>query len=66
MADEQVSRIIRVLGVVVGGGFLALGVAELVTRLDDPLVLLFWLPMTSTTSTSGDHAVTAFWRFVVA
>lgn len=27
-----------------GGGFLALGVAELVARLDDPLPLLFWLP----------------------
>lgn len=44
MTDERVSRVTRVLGVVVGGGFLMLGAAELVAKLDDPLVLLFWLP----------------------
>ena len=32
------------LGLLVGGGFLVLGAAELITRLDDPLVLLYWLP----------------------
>ena len=34
----------RFLGAAVGGGFLFLGVAELVTRLDDLLTLFFWLP----------------------
>lgn len=32
------------MGAVVGGGFLILGVAELVARLDEPLPLFFWLP----------------------
>jgi hypothetical protein len=44
MTDDRLSRIIRALGVIVGGGFLVLGTAELFTRLDEPLVLLFWLP----------------------
>jgi hypothetical protein len=44
MQRDRISRAKRILGVVVGGGFLALGVAELVARLDDPLPLLFWLP----------------------
>jgi hypothetical protein len=34
----------RVLAAFVGGGFLLLGLAELVFRLDDPMPLLFWLP----------------------
>jgi hypothetical protein len=44
MPQDRKSRVTRILGAIVGGGFLILGVAELVTRLDDPLPLLFWLP----------------------
>ena len=44
MSRGRRSRATRVLGAVVGGGFLILGAAELVVRLDDPLALLFWLP----------------------
>ena len=44
MTDERVSKVTRALGVIVGGGFVALGFAELVTRIDAPLPLLFWLP----------------------
>ena len=41
---QRLSRATRILGAVVGGGFVILGTAELVARLDDPLPLLFWLP----------------------
>ena len=34
----------RALGATIGGVFLALGVAELVTHLDEPVSLSFWLP----------------------
>ncbi|HJQ94115.1 MAG TPA: hypothetical protein VJ935_00205 [Acidimicrobiia bacterium] len=34
----------RVLAAAVAGGFFLLGVAELITRLDEPAPLLFWLP----------------------
>lgn len=45
MSRDRISRTTRILGAAVGGGFLVLGVAELVARLDDPLLpLLFWLP----------------------
>lgn len=44
MSRDRLPRATRILGAVVGGGFLILGVAELVARLDDPLPLLFWLP----------------------
>jgi len=44
MPRDRISRVTRILGTIVGGGFLVLGGAELVTRLDDPLPLLFWLP----------------------
>ena len=44
MSPDRRSRVTRFLGAVVGGGFLLLGVAELVTRLDDLLTLFFWLP----------------------
>ena len=44
MSRDRRSRATRILGAVVGGGFLILGVAELVARLDDPLTLPFWLP----------------------
>ena len=44
MSPDRRSRVTRYLGAVVGGGFLLLGVAELVTRLDDLLTLFFWLP----------------------
>ena len=38
------NRAIRILGALVSGGFLMLGVAELVVRIDDPAPLAFWLP----------------------
>jgi len=41
---DRLSRWISILGGVVGGLFLALGVAELVARLDDGDGLWFWLP----------------------
>jgi hypothetical protein len=41
---QRLSRTTRILGAVVGGGFVILGIVELVTRLDAPLPLLFWLP----------------------
>ena len=44
MSQERISQATRILGAIVGGGFLILGVAELVARLDEPLPLLFWLP----------------------
>lgn len=44
MRDDRLRRATRTLAAVVGGGFFALGVVELLIRLDDPLVLLFWLP----------------------
>lgn len=44
MTQDRLSRAIRPLGAAVVAGFSVLGVAELVARLDDPLVLLFWLP----------------------
>jgi hypothetical protein len=44
MPPDRIPRATRILGAIVGGGFLILGVAELVARLDSPLPLLFWLP----------------------
>ncbi len=45
MPRGRIPRARRILGAVVGGGFVLLGFVELVARLDDPLVpLLFWLP----------------------
>lgn len=45
MPRDRIARATRILGAAVGGGFLILGVVELVARLDDPpLPLLFWLP----------------------
>jgi len=44
VAGERSTRWIRILGGVVGGVYLALGVAELVSHLDDPASLAFWLP----------------------
>jgi hypothetical protein len=35
---------VRALGGTIGAVFLALGIAELVTHLDSPLSLFFWLP----------------------
>ena len=37
MSQERISQAMRILGAIVGGGFLILGVAELVARLDEPL-----------------------------
>jgi hypothetical protein len=39
-----VNRFDRVLAIVVAGGLFLLGVGELVSRLDEPGPLLFWLP----------------------
>ena len=44
MAGERSTRWIRILGGVVGGTYLALGAAELVSHLDEPGSLAFWLP----------------------
>ena len=45
MPRDRTQRATRILAAIVGGGFLILGIAELVARLDDPLLpLLFWLP----------------------
>lgn len=44
MQRDRVSKAVRVLGGTIGGAFLVLGVAELVTHLDEPLTLFFWLP----------------------
>lgn len=44
MSPDRATRTTRALGWVVGAGFFLLGFAELVTRLDEPLTLLFWLP----------------------
>lgn len=44
MTQRRPSRAIRPLGVAVVTGFSCLGIAELALRLDNPLVLLFWLP----------------------
>jgi hypothetical protein len=41
---ERSTRWVRILGAVVGGVYLAFGVAELVSHLDDPASLAFWLP----------------------
>jgi hypothetical protein len=38
------SKAVRALGGTIGAAFVTLGVAELVTHLDDPISLLFWLP----------------------
>lgn len=44
MEQSRSPRAQRIVGGVLGGGLLLLGVAELVTRLDEPAPLLFWLP----------------------
>lgn len=44
MPRDRLSRVVRALGATIGAVYLALGVAELVTHLDDPLSLFFWLP----------------------
>ena len=44
MRRDRISRATRALGAAVGGGLLILGVAELITHLDEPLSLFFWLP----------------------
>lgn len=44
MGRDRRARLTRALGATVAAGFLALGAGELVTRLDHPLPLLFWLP----------------------
>ena len=44
MPRDRIARATRALGVTVGVLFLGLGVAELVTHLDEPLSLFFWLP----------------------
>jgi hypothetical protein len=44
VAAERSQRWVPILGGVVGGLFLALGTAELVTHLDEPASLAFWLP----------------------
>jgi hypothetical protein len=41
---DRISRVTRGLGATVGVVFLMLGVAELVTHLDEPRSLFFWLP----------------------
>lgn len=44
MRSDQLSRTVRALGATIGVVFIALGFAELVTHLDEPLSLFFWLP----------------------
>lgn len=44
MSRDRLSRAVRALGATIGAVYLAVGVAELVTHLDDPLSLFFWLP----------------------
>jgi hypothetical protein len=44
MRGDRLSRAVRALGATIGAVFLVLGVAELVTHLDEPFSLLFWLP----------------------
>ena len=44
MRRDRLSKAVRALGGTIGSVLLALGVAELVTHLDDPLSLFFWLP----------------------
>ena len=44
MRRDRLSQAVRALGATIGAVFLTLGFAELVTHLDDPLSLLFWLP----------------------
>jgi hypothetical protein len=44
MQRDRISKAVRALGGTIGAVFLALGVAELVTHLDEPLSLFFWLP----------------------
>ena len=44
MRRDLLSQAVRALGATIGAVFLALGFAELVTHLDDPLSLFFWLP----------------------
>ncbi len=44
MQRKRTTKGVRALGGTIGGVFLALGVAELVTHLDEPLSLFFWLP----------------------
>jgi hypothetical protein len=43
-SSVRISRATRALGATVGGSLLILGVAELITHLDEPLSLFFWLP----------------------
>lgn len=44
VGQSRPRRVRQIVGAVLGGGLLLLGVAELVTRLDEPAPLLFWLP----------------------
>ena len=44
MRRDRLSQAVRPLGATIGAVFLALGVAELVTHLDDSSSLFFWLP----------------------
>ena len=47
MRRDRRFQAVRALGATIGAVFLALGFAELVTHLDDPLSLLFWPPALS-------------------
>lgn len=44
MRRDRLSQAVRAVGGTIGAVFLTLGFAELVTHLDDPLSLFFWLP----------------------
>jgi hypothetical protein len=44
MQRDRTAKAVRALGGTIGAVFLALGVAELVTHLDEALSLFFWLP----------------------
>jgi hypothetical protein len=43
MRRDRISRVRRALGATIGVVLLVLGVGELVTHLDEPLSLFFWL-----------------------
>lgn len=44
MPRDRLSRVVRALGATIGAAYLALGVVEFVTHLDEPRSLFFWLP----------------------
>jgi hypothetical protein len=44
MRKDRLCQAVRALAATIGAVYLALGVAELVTHLGDPLSLFFWLP----------------------